>query len=136
MTYAVSFVHRLTLTCFAVSGLSALSQQDLSTNELVMTRFSTSRSPSKSEETGDLRARGKDLAARCWIEDEEFLAKDKIAEWLGGQCVNMFLATDQFSPLITGALSIRWLCAIILITSTSLVYDWTTLSGVINIPCR
>jgi hypothetical protein len=30
-------------------------------------------------------ARGKDLALRCWNEDEEFLAKDKIAEWLGGK---------------------------------------------------
>jgi PH and SEC7 domain-containing protein len=70
---------------FIVSGLSASSQQDLSTHDLVMPRFSTSRSPAKSEESGDLRARGKDLASRCWIEDEEFLPKDKIAEWLGGQ---------------------------------------------------
>jgi len=29
--------------------------------------------------------RGKELAARCWGEDEEFLAREKIAEWLGGQ---------------------------------------------------
>ncbi|KAH7888837.1 hypothetical protein F5I97DRAFT_1804288 [Phlebopus sp. FC_14] len=28
--------------------------------------------------------RGKELAARCYQEDEEFLAKEKIAEWLGG----------------------------------------------------
>ena len=66
--------------------MSAGSQQDLSTNDLVITKFSTSRSPStKNEETGDLRARGKELALRCWEEDEEFMAKDKIAEWLGGQ---------------------------------------------------
>ncbi|KAG1777746.1 hypothetical protein EV702DRAFT_969303 [Suillus placidus] len=28
--------------------------------------------------------RGRDLAAKCYNEDEDFLAKDKIAEWLGG----------------------------------------------------
>ena len=71
----------------SVSGLSATSQQDLSANDLFFTRFSTSRSPSKGEETGDLMTRGKELAARCWEEDGEFLAKDKIAEWLGGQYV-------------------------------------------------
>jgi PH/SEC7 domain-containing protein len=27
---------------------------------------------------------GQERARQCWIEDEEFLAKDKIAEWLGG----------------------------------------------------
>ncbi|KAI6000564.1 hypothetical protein EDD15DRAFT_2159814 [Pisolithus albus] len=32
----------------------------------------------------DPEERGKELAARCYREDEEFLAKDKIAEWLGG----------------------------------------------------
>lgn len=69
----------------AVSGFSTASQQDLSANELVITRFSASRSPSKGEEPGDLRARGKELAKRCWDEDEGFMAKDKIAEWLGGQ---------------------------------------------------
>ena len=30
-------------------------------------------------------ARAKELATRCWCEDEEFLAREKIAEWLGGQ---------------------------------------------------
>ncbi|KAL0581317.1 hypothetical protein V5O48_000693 [Marasmius crinis-equi] len=33
---------------------------------------------------GDMEARGQELAGKCWNEDEEFLAKDKIAEWLGG----------------------------------------------------
>jgi hypothetical protein len=31
--------------------------------------------------------RGKELATRCYNEDEDFLAKEKIAEWLGGQYV-------------------------------------------------
>ncbi|CAE6387921.1 unnamed protein product [Rhizoctonia solani] len=32
----------------------------------------------------DMEGRGQGLAARCWQEDETFLAKEKIAEWLGG----------------------------------------------------
>jgi PH and SEC7 domain-containing protein len=39
----------------------------------------------------DMEARGKELAARCWDENEEFLAKEKIAEWLGGQYVFFLL---------------------------------------------
>jgi hypothetical protein len=31
--------------------------------------------------------RGRDFATRCWKEDEEFLGKEKIAEWLGSECV-------------------------------------------------
>ncbi|KAG1832446.1 hypothetical protein EV424DRAFT_1313024 [Suillus variegatus] len=31
-----------------------------------------------------LPTQGKDLAAKCYTEDEDFLAKEKIAEWLGG----------------------------------------------------
>lgn len=33
----------------------------------------------------DIDPKAKSLAARCWTEDEEFLAKEKIAEWLGGR---------------------------------------------------
>ena len=71
----------------AVPGLSAASQQDLTTNDLIPARFSLrhSSSPARQEETGDIDVRGKELATRCWVEDEEFLPKDKIAEWLGGQ---------------------------------------------------
>ncbi|KAG9316335.1 hypothetical protein JVU11DRAFT_2366, partial [Chiua virens] len=36
------------------------------------------------EEMQDPEERGKELAARCYQEDEGFLAADKIAEWLGG----------------------------------------------------
>jgi hypothetical protein len=32
-----------------------------------------------------LEKRAKILAEKCWNEDETFLKKDKIAEWLGGQ---------------------------------------------------
>lgn len=38
-------------------------------------------------EEPDIDSKAKSLAARCWTEDEEFLAKEKIAEWLGGRQV-------------------------------------------------
>ncbi|KAJ3501331.1 hypothetical protein NLJ89_g9384 [Agrocybe chaxingu] len=60
------------------------SQQDIYTPESL--QFSTSPSPHiSSEESGDMETRAKELATRCWNEDEEFLAKEKICEWLGGQ---------------------------------------------------
>ena len=36
-------------------------------------------------EEPDIDSKAKSLAARCWAEDEEFLIKEKIAEWLGGR---------------------------------------------------
>jgi len=36
-------------------------------------------------EEPDIDSKAKSLASRCWAEDEEFLAKEKIAEWLGGK---------------------------------------------------
>ena len=36
-------------------------------------------------EEPDIDSKAKSLAVRCWTEDEEFLAKEKIAEWLGGR---------------------------------------------------
>ena len=39
------------------------------------------------EDLDDIETRGKELAARCWDGNEDFLAKEKIAEWLGGQYV-------------------------------------------------
>ena len=50
-------------------------------------QFQRKSSQGESMETADMDQRGKELALRCWNEDEEFLAKEKIAEWLGGQCV-------------------------------------------------
>ncbi|KAH9931131.1 uncharacterized protein BXZ73DRAFT_90208 [Epithele typhae] len=72
-----------------VAGLSASSQLDLSTADLVPNRYPLrhSSSPARTDEGGDLETRAKDLATRCWVEDEEFLPKDKIAEWLGGQSI-------------------------------------------------
>lgn len=36
------------------------------------------------EESGDLEARGKELASRCWNDNNDFLPKEKVAEWIGG----------------------------------------------------
>ncbi|KAJ7072343.1 hypothetical protein C8F01DRAFT_1103571 [Mycena amicta] len=70
----------------ALPGIFMTSQQDLSVHDLTLTRLSSSsHSPARGEESEeDMEARGRDLAARCWKEDEEFLGKEKIAEWLGG----------------------------------------------------
>ena len=64
------------------------SQQDLAGSA----RLSSQSTPiiSGGEDLGDIETRGKELAARCWNDNEEFLAKDKIAEWLGGQYVFSF----------------------------------------------
>ena len=43
--------------------------------------------PPAREESLDIEARAKDFAVKCWTEDEDFLAKEKIAELLGGKCV-------------------------------------------------
>jgi PH and SEC7 domain-containing protein len=62
---------------------SAVSQQDLTAGPNRQLR----RSPSDSMGPTDpdvVEARGKECAKRAWDEDEEFLAKEKIAEWLGG----------------------------------------------------
>jgi hypothetical protein len=66
-------------------SLSLGSQQELSTSDLM----SSSQLLSTGEETPDMDTRGKELASRCWAEDEQFLAKEKIAEWLGGQSVDV-----------------------------------------------
>ncbi|KNZ80519.1 PH and SEC7 domain-containing protein C11E3.11c [Termitomyces sp. J132] len=66
------------------------SQQDLSINDLITARFpstahsSGSHSLNPAEDSVEMEARAKELASRCWAEDEDFLAKEKIAEWLGG----------------------------------------------------
>lgn len=65
----------------------ASSQQDLTIGELALGRY-----PSRNEDSSDIEARGKELASRCFAEDEEFLVKEKIAEWLGGQYVSRFIA--------------------------------------------
>lgn len=50
------------------------------------TDVSLSRMPSNTRtmDPEELDAKAKELASKCWAEDETFLGKEKIAEWLGG----------------------------------------------------
>lgn len=71
----------------AVAGSSGVSsrtsQQDLKSPDSAT--FGSATTPSiQGEENGDIETRGKELATRCWNEDDDFLPKEKIAEWLGG----------------------------------------------------
>lgn len=60
------------------------SQTDLTSGDGSNSRLASS-APSRDElSQSDLAARAKDLATKCWTEDEDFLPKEKIAEWLGG----------------------------------------------------
>lgn len=72
---------------------------ELTTNSLVLPRFASNPSFShkEKEEAQDPEERGKALAARCYQEDDGFLAKDKIAEWLGGQYVHPRCVGEQGS---------------------------------------
>jgi len=69
-----------------VSQRRRSSQQDLSVNDLALSRLPSS-SHSSNIDDSEMQEQGKELARKCWDEDEEFLAKDKIAEWLGKQSV-------------------------------------------------
>ncbi|TFY77133.1 hypothetical protein EWM64_g6879, partial [Hericium alpestre] len=57
--------------------------QDLSSPH-ALRRFPSDNRTTASEDPEDVEALGKERAAQCWDEDEGFLAKEKIAEWLGG----------------------------------------------------
>ncbi|TDL24175.1 hypothetical protein BD410DRAFT_820374 [Rickenella mellea] len=91
------------------------SQNDLTSDDLAVTRFSIS--VPKVEESGEeIERRGKELASRCWTEDEDFLAKEKIAEWLGGTgrinkvALHHYMGFFDFSGLRLDA-AFRRLCA-------------------------
>jgi hypothetical protein len=79
------------------------------------------------EDLGDMETRGKELAARCWDDNEEFLAKDKIAEWLGGQYVFSFFRSAFFcileADIVLVPILTRWPCVIIWICSILRVFD-------------
>ncbi|KAI0066118.1 hypothetical protein BV25DRAFT_1835812 [Artomyces pyxidatus] len=62
--------------------LSAISQQDLTSGSHGLRRFpSVNLAP---DDPAEIDQKARDLAQRCWDEDETFLGKEKIAEWLGG----------------------------------------------------
>ncbi|TFY70888.1 hypothetical protein EVG20_g2118 [Dentipellis fragilis] len=82
MRHSVQYEAKPTIFVAVPPPLSAISQQDLTFN--APRPFPSDTMTTNSEDAVDLEAKGKDLATRCWDEDEEFLAKEKIAEWLGG----------------------------------------------------
>lgn len=60
-------------------------QATLSSVSSVRNPSSTDTSSIGGDETAEgLEERAKELAQRCWVEDESFLRKEKVAEWLGG----------------------------------------------------
>ncbi|KAG1816135.1 uncharacterized protein BJ212DRAFT_1568725 [Suillus subaureus] len=61
---------------------SSQAHQELTTNDLILNRYASNPSFVRTEDSDE--ERGKDLAAKCYTEDEDFLPKEKIAEWLGG----------------------------------------------------
>lgn len=65
-------------------SLSLSSQTDL-TEDTSTGRVSSSAA--SRDDPPDNETRAKELATKCWTEDEEFLAREKIAEWLGGTSV-------------------------------------------------
>lgn len=66
---------------------SMSSQTDL-TEETGNGRSKSSSAAPSREDSLDIESRAKEFAVKCWTEDDEFLAKEKIAEWLGGKCVS------------------------------------------------
>ena len=57
-----------------------------------MRRFPSSIKSGGREKDGDddvvdVEVRAREAALKCWEEDESFVGRDKIAEWLGGRCV-------------------------------------------------
>ena len=80
---------------------------ELTTNDLVLTRFASNPTFSHKDkgEMQDPEEHGKELAARCYQEDEGFLAKDKIAEWLGGKCVYPCCFSRNRSSLDSGSIN-------------------------------
>ncbi|KAI9463546.1 hypothetical protein BJY52DRAFT_1252141 [Lactarius psammicola] len=97
------------------SPLSAVSQHDLTTSPGQQLRRlpSDSLGPIDSEV---IESRGKECARRAWEEDEGFLTKERIAEWLGGvgrinkAALQHYINNFDFSGLRLD-LAFRRLCA-------------------------
>lgn len=51
----------------------------------------------RGSDTEDVEVRGKELGTRCWNEDETFLAREKIAEFLGGTSVVLYRLAEIFN---------------------------------------
>ncbi|KAJ3996410.1 hypothetical protein F5050DRAFT_1571547 [Lentinula boryana] len=67
----------------STNGSSRQGGQEMNSKH-ISTMPTVTQVASGGEDTPDMETRGQELATRCWNEDEEFLGKEKIAEWLGG----------------------------------------------------
>ncbi|EFI28119.1 Sec7 domain GEF [Coprinopsis cinerea okayama7 len=102
-----------------IASARRTSHQDLSlkvSGDLSSSRYGAATLSPGGDETVDLDTRGKELAARCQNENDDFLPKEKIAEWLGGtgriNKVTLHYYMDHFD--FTGLrldLAFRRLCA-------------------------
>jgi hypothetical protein len=57
----------------------------LGSSTVQLSSGSNSKEAVDTADDDDPEMAGKEFADRCWQEDEDFLPKEKIAEWLGGQ---------------------------------------------------
>ncbi|KAJ2918016.1 hypothetical protein MD484_g2383, partial [Candolleomyces efflorescens] len=71
-----------------ITSARRTSHQDLTVhthNDTASPRFGlSSLSPGGGEDSADMETRGQELASRCYNDNDDFLPKEKIAEWLGG----------------------------------------------------
>lgn len=70
-----------------MAAVRRTSHQDLTMNgynDPNSPRFAMSMTLPPSEDPADLETKGKELASRCFNDNDDFLPKEKIAEWLGG----------------------------------------------------
>ncbi|KAH9083422.1 hypothetical protein EDB83DRAFT_2213073 [Lactarius deliciosus] len=99
----------------APSPLSAFSQHDLTSSPGQQLRRLPSDSLGPTDSEG-IEIRGKECARRAWEEDEGFLTKERIAEWLGGvgrlnkAALGHYMINFDFSGLRLD-LAFRRLCA-------------------------
>ena len=101
-------------------SLSLSSQTDL-TEDTSTGRVSSSAA--SRDDPSDIESRAKELASKCWTEDEDFLARERIAEWLGGTSVQNLLClllSCSLNFLLTGVRLRRRLCGITWTSLTSL----------------
>lgn len=61
------------------------SQHDFAANGRTFKRFPSSNFSINGDDTADIESYGRELATKCWNEDANFLAREKISEYLGGQ---------------------------------------------------
>ncbi|KAJ3896245.1 hypothetical protein GG344DRAFT_36990 [Lentinula edodes] len=98
------------------NGYSQGGQDSDSKHASMMPTVTGNYATSGGDDSPDMEVRGQELASRCWNEDEEFLGKEKIAEWLGGigrinkSALQHYISNFDFSGLRLDV-AFRRLCA-------------------------